>query len=292
MRAAAQTIVNLPLKRGINGWRSNYEAKRRAKQLLTVAIQGMLHAKARMAFNAWIEQRAAVLAFKAKVQAVLVSLTPEGRAMKAAFRSILDVKRQLAIREALMVIVDGVGELSLSVSPAWTVSQLRETIEQAVHKRMHVAAAVSLSLKNGRSISSFSERTLQELGLVGEKSCVRCSLVVVPRIRRCMPSYGPVSGGNLLTVHGSGFLAESVTGGRLSFGQGYTVPCKRRSDNELQCRVPRHLEGSVAVTLLGCAGAAHAGSTSYEYVKEGRMRDQLHRTGRAAIDRDGVDALS
>ena len=191
-------------------------------------------------------------------------------------------------------------EETLDANPSWTSHDLRSAIQHVAHERLGQALVAILRFADGGSISMDPPQSLVTLGLGGSEACVHCELVAVPRVQRCEPPYGPVAGGTLLTLRGSGFLVSSGfsnsnenAGARLSFGAGCTVPCWRLSDEELLCRTPTHAPGVVSVTLLGCeAAGSSTGAATFEFASEGRICDLIFATANAHCPLHIGDATS
>ena len=102
LRAAAQAMANLPVRRGLNQWQSVCEAEREAKRKLLEAVKGIANVHIRKAFVRWAETCAAANAKKAKLRSALAGFTPEGRAKKAVLRKIAWIrKRRLAMQKAM-----------------------------------------------------------------------------------------------------------------------------------------------------------------------------------------------
>ena len=196
--------------------------------------------------------------------------------------------------QLLVALPDGVHQETLDAPSGWTNLDLRAAIERSACERLGNVVAALLSYPDGTHVPMDPPQFLAALGLDASDATVKCELVSAPRIQRCEPPFGPVGGGTLIRVRGSGFRAESgfgghgdgtsaaaITGGgaRLSFGSGCTVPCWRGSDDELLCRAPPHPEGIVSVVLLGCVEAAgSSGAAAFEFASEGRMCDLIFAT--------------
>ena len=180
-------------------------------------------------------------------------------------------------------------EEMLTVEPDWSSQDLCEAIENAAQQRLGHRVAALMSYRDGRRVPLTPRQTIASLGLQGPDACVRCELTSAPRVKRCEPPFGPVAGGTLVTIRGSGFLAQSgfgssssTSGGaRVSFGAGCTVPCWRASDEELLCRAPPHDAATVSVTLLGCENSESSGAAACEFASEGRMCDLIFATTNA-----------
>ena len=77
-------------------------------------------------------------------------------------------------------------------------------------------------------------------------------------VKQVVPSYGPVQGGNLLTMHGGPFTADQQ---QLAcrFGQSSVMSAKRTSSSSAVCTVPAGLQGDVQVEV-GESGASFSRS--------------------------------
>lgn len=172
-----------------------------------------------------------------------------------------------------------------------TVEFLRSTVESNAVDRLGFDVVAKFSLPDGRQLPEQPPHmTLASLG-IGHSDCIACSISPALRIYRCEPPHGPVAGGTLVHIRGSGFSQGSFGDGsaRVSFGAGCTVPCWRGSDAELLCHAPPHAEGIVTVTLVGCEAAGFIGVASYEFATEGRLCDLIFSTTNAHCPlRDGA----
>jgi hypothetical protein len=169
-------------------------------------------------------------------------------------------------------------EESLQALSTWTTDDLKRKIEGLAALRLGYQAVALLSHRGGRPLPNGA--LLTSLSLVDE--AVDCALVTVPLVFRCEPPHGPVAGGTLVRIRGSGFLAVGG-GARVSFGD-CSVPCWRVADDELQCLAPPHTEGIVSVKLKQCCEAVRestGGAASYEFASEGRLCDLIFATTNA-----------
>lgn len=188
-------------------------------------------------------------------------------------------------------------EEALEPLSTWSTLDLRTAIEHAASERLNYAVVALLYFNcGGEKVPTDPPQSLSALGLHGGAS-IHCELIISPHVTRCEPPYGPVAGGTLVCIRGSGFLTQSGfasdghSGARLSFGSGCSVPCWRASDEELLCRTPEHAEGVVSVTLLGCeAASASLGTAAFEFASEGRMCDLIFATTNAHCPLKGTPA--
>ena len=102
LRAAAQAMANLPVKRGLNQWQCVCEEEREAKRKLLEACRNIVNSQVRKAYSQWADICAAVNAKKEKLRAAIALLSPEGRAKKAVMLKLVWIrKRKLAMQKAL-----------------------------------------------------------------------------------------------------------------------------------------------------------------------------------------------
>jgi len=197
-----------------------------------------------------------------------------------------------------------------------TSADLFSLVKQKAALRANVALVEVLLVFQGRPLP-VAATSLSSLGIT--PACtVRalCYDASPARFECCEPSLGPENGGNVVHVHGTGFLVARGFGSphlHIAFG-AERVPCKRVSDKVLLCSAPPHAPGPVLVTLGSCYqdqalghGPGRYGAISapeedcsgatYEYVERGAMYDAIfastnsHCPLRSRANEHDVDAL-
>lgn len=88
------SMANMPLKRGLSQWRATWQDERRAKELLLAAVRGIVNAKARKVYNAWLEMVEEKRELARKLRQAAAQMSPEGRAMKGFLRKLVWIRRR------------------------------------------------------------------------------------------------------------------------------------------------------------------------------------------------------
>jgi hypothetical protein len=122
------------------------------------------------------------------------------------------------------------------------------------------AGAASITLRNPR----------------GSATCDGCFTWFEPLTLTAMnPESGPLAGGNMVTLTGTGFTEET----RVLMGDAASPRVTRRSSTELQVRVPRsRTAGSVDVRVYGEGGGGSL-RRAYRYIEDTRVTNVAPLTG-------------
>src|SRR5687768_7856106 len=103
--------------------------------------------------------------------------------------------------------------------------------------RMYVGRRLLCALAVGLVLSSCAKAKLNTKG--------QARGVASPSIMQVIPSSGPIGGGTVVTILGSGF----DQGATVVFGGAACTPVVYVSANQLQCTTTAHAEGAVTVVI-------------------------------------------
>jgi len=113
-------------------------------------------------------------------------------------------------------------------------------------------------------------------GLSGLTGQLDFEYYFAPSIHRLVPSHGALGGGNMVTLHGSGFSEEGL---RCRFGSGVAGEGKGRrvSSSIVSCRAPSMVETRTVIVEVSFNDGADYGPEGVEYVYEmGATVDSVH----------------